>query len=91
MQGCDLIVGLGLGLGLTVYYILSCVQGCDLIVALTHMRVPNDLRLAREVPELHMILGGHDHHYEKRMVSFCCIRIMKEWVLVQQPDLALLS
>ena len=33
------------------------------------MRVPNDLRLAREVPELHMILGGHDHHYEYQQVS----------------------
>ncbi len=33
------------------------------------MRVPNDLRLAREVPELHVILGGHDHHYEQQTVS----------------------
>ena len=44
-------------------------QGCDLLIALTHMRVPNDLRLAREVPELHMVLGGHDHHYEKQKAS----------------------
>ena len=33
------------------------------------MRVPNDVRLAQEVQELHMVLGGHDHHYEKRMVG----------------------
>ena len=33
------------------------------------MRIPNDVRLAEEVPELHLILGGHDHHYEKREVS----------------------
>ena len=39
-----------------------------MLIALTHMRVPNDLRLAREVPELHMVLGGHDHHYETEMV-----------------------
>ena len=32
------------------------------------MRMPNDTRLAEEVPELHLILGGHDHHYEKKMV-----------------------
>lgn len=44
-------------------------EGCELIIALTHMRVPNDLRLAREVPGLHMVLGGHDHHYEKHMVG----------------------
>ena len=41
------------------------------------MRVPNDQKLAEEVPELHMILGGHDHHYEMRTVSFssneCCV------------------
>eukprot|EP01017_Pseudomicrothorax_dubius_P040147 TRINITY_DN6243_c0_g1_i3.p1 TRINITY_DN6243_c0_g1~~TRINITY_DN6243_c0_g1_i3.p1 ORF type:complete len:534 (+),score=93.50 TRINITY_DN6243_c0_g1_i3:119-1720(+) len=34
---------------------------CDLVIALTHMRVPNDQKLAREVPELDLILGGHDH------------------------------
>lgn len=33
------------------------------------MRMPNDVRLAEEVPELHLVLGGHDHHYEKREVS----------------------
>ncbi|CAI2363335.1 unnamed protein product [Moneuplotes crassus] len=36
-------------------------QGCDLIIALTHMRVKNDKHLADQVPELDMILGGHDH------------------------------
>jgi hypothetical protein len=25
------------------------------------MRVPNDLILAKEVPEIDLILGGHDH------------------------------
>lgn len=34
------------------------------------MRMPNDVRLAEEVPELHLVLGGHDHHYEKREVSW---------------------
>ena len=44
-------------------------EGCELIVALTHMRVPNDTRLATEVPEIHLILGGHDHHYELTRVG----------------------
>lgn len=44
-------------------------EGCDLLVALTHMRMPNDVRLAKEVPDLHLILGGHDHHYEKKEVG----------------------
>lgn len=36
----------------------------DLVVALTHMRVPNDMHLGAQVPEIDIILGGHDHHYE---------------------------
>lgn len=44
-------------------------KGCDLLVALTHMRMPNDTRLASEVPELHLILAGHDHHYEQKTVQ----------------------
>ena len=34
---------------------------CDYVIALTHMRVPNERKLAQEVGELDMILGGHDH------------------------------
>ena len=45
------------------------VQGCQLLIALTHMRIPNDVRLAKEVQELDLVLGGHDHHYEKRQAS----------------------
>jgi 5'-nucleotidase len=35
---------------------------CDLIVALTHARRPADTDLAQKVPEIDLILGGHDHH-----------------------------
>jgi 5'-nucleotidase len=28
------------------------------------MREPNDKKLAENVPEIDLILGGHDHHYE---------------------------
>ena len=64
-------------------------NGVDLVVAMTHMRSPNDEKLAREVrtstvaprsgvlrllashmcaapmqvPDIDIILGGHDHHY----------------------------
>jgi 5'-nucleotidase len=50
-------------------------QGADIIVALTHMvcffppevniqREPNDVRLAKSIPEglIDIILGGHDHY-----------------------------
>ena len=32
-----------------------------MVIALTHMRTPNDIRLATEVEEIDLILGGHDH------------------------------
>lgn len=32
-----------------------------MIIALTHMRVPNDRLLAEQVPGIDLILGGHDH------------------------------
>jgi len=44
-------------------------KGCEYVIALTHMRTPNDIRLAENVPELDLILGGHDHVYEKRKVN----------------------
>ena len=33
----------------------------DFLIALTHMRTPRDVELIRQVPELDLILGGHDH------------------------------
>ncbi|CAB4398555.1 unnamed protein product [Rhizophagus irregularis] len=36
----------------------------DLVIALTHCRLPNDILLARETQdEIDLILGGHDHFY----------------------------
>lgn len=43
--------------------------GATVIVALTHMRTPNDRRLAEHVPELDLILGGHDHEVVREVVS----------------------
>ncbi|KAF5394833.1 Trifunctional nucleotide phosphoesterase protein YfkN [Paragonimus heterotremus] len=39
---------------------LRCVHRCHLVIALTHMSWPNDLRLAREVAEIDLVLGGYD-------------------------------
>lgn len=36
-------------------------SGADIIVALTHMDLADDVRLARNVAGIHVILGGHDH------------------------------
>ena len=34
---------------------------CDVIIALTHLPIEEDRRLAQAVPEIHLILGGHEH------------------------------
>ncbi|KAK7498038.1 hypothetical protein BaRGS_00010626 [Batillaria attramentaria] len=44
-------------------------QGADIVIALTHMRWPNDERLAEEAPEIDIILGGHDHDYDIKEVN----------------------
>lgn len=36
-------------------------EGVDLIVALTHLSIAEDRDLAAAVPEIDLILGGHDH------------------------------
>lgn len=45
----------------------------DYVIALTHFRTPNDIRLADSVPEIDLILGGHDHDYEIIQRSNSCI------------------
>ena len=41
--------------------ILTEEHKCDLIIALTHMRSHNDVKLAEEFTGFDLILGGHDH------------------------------
>ncbi|XP_057370675.1 mannosylglucosyl-3-phosphoglycerate phosphatase-like isoform X1 [Daphnia carinata] len=52
---------------------LKDIQGCKIVIALTHMRTPNDIRLAKEVDEIDLILGGHDHVSEFIEVENRCI------------------
>ncbi|XP_078337101.1 mannosylglucosyl-3-phosphoglycerate phosphatase-like [Crassostrea virginica] len=44
-------------------------KGVDLIIALTHMRWPNDRLLAEQVPGIDLILAGHDHDYGIEIVN----------------------
>ncbi len=37
--------------------------GCDIIIALTHQGYPRDLAMAKAVPELDVVVGGHTHTY----------------------------
>jgi 5'-nucleotidase len=43
-------------------------QGAQFIIALTHMHYPND-ELLSSVSEIDLILGGHDHNYDCRVVN----------------------
>lgn len=38
-------------------------KDAELIIALTHMRAPNDELLAKGANDIDLILGGHDHEY----------------------------
>lgn len=40
---------------------LKTTEGCDMVVAVTHMRAPDDARLAENASDIDLILGGHDH------------------------------
>lgn len=41
----------------------------DIVIALTHMRTHNDIKLAENVDEIDLILGGHDHDYYVEKVN----------------------
>ncbi len=42
---------------------------CEIIVALTHLSIEEDMELAKAVPGLHLILGGHEHVNSKDMAG----------------------
>ncbi|KAI0133992.1 Metallo-dependent phosphatase-like protein [Xylariales sp. AK1849] len=45
-------------------------QGAEIIVALTHMREPNDNKLAEQTDGIiDIILGGHDHYYNHSFIK----------------------
>lgn len=50
-------------------------EGADIVIALTHMRMPNDVLLAEGTQGvIDLVLGGHDHSYETKQVGdvFVC-------------------
>ncbi|KAJ4289351.1 hypothetical protein N0V88_007102 [Collariella sp. IMI 366227] len=46
-------------------------EGADIIIALTHMREPNDNKLATQLggENIDIILGGHDHFYAHSLIN----------------------
>ena len=55
-------------------------QGCDLIMALNHMRMPDDENMAskNKAPSIvDMIFGGHDHSYYTHLNKDTDVMIVK--------------
>lgn len=45
-------------------------QGADIVICLSHMREPNDNKLARQTDGImDIILGGHDHYYNHSFIN----------------------
>ncbi|KAK6503666.1 hypothetical protein TWF481_008669 [Arthrobotrys musiformis] len=46
-------------------------EGAEMVICVSHAREPNDIKLAKELPEglIDIILGGHDHHYAHEIVN----------------------
>lgn len=45
-------------------------EGADIVIALTHMREPNDNKLAEQTDGIiDIILGGHDHYYSHNLIN----------------------
>ncbi|WP_247232496.1 bifunctional UDP-sugar hydrolase/5'-nucleotidase [Telluribacter sp. SYSU D00476] len=42
---------------------------CDVVVALTHLEMADDRRLAEQLPGLTLIMGGHDHDHIKEQIG----------------------
>lgn len=44
-------------------------KGCEIVIALTHMRNRNDFKLAENANGIDLILGGHDHISEDMIIK----------------------
>ncbi len=54
-------------------------RGARVIVALTHQDMTEDKWLAREFPEVHLVVGGHEHFAQKDQVG-------KTWITKADSD-----
>ncbi|CAJ1351477.1 unnamed protein product [Effrenium voratum] len=54
-------------------------EGAQVVVALTHNRFDNDKKLTAAVPEIDLLLGGHDHFYKRADKKHRVIKSGEEW------------
>ena len=52
-------------------------KNCDVIIALTHMRLPTDRIFADTVSGVDLCLGGHDHMYVAEMRDKTGVAVVK--------------
>ena len=64
LPGCDILDPVAVARKLATHLRLS--ERCDLIIAVTHMRLSEDMKVSQAtisgVERVDLILGGHDHH-----------------------------
>lgn len=76
---------------------LRSARGCDVVIALTHMRLPNDELFVVDCVGFDLVLGGHDHEYyceldapagQPALVkSACDFRYLSEILLTRHPPI----
>jgi 2',3'-cyclic-nucleotide 2'-phosphodiesterase (5'-nucleotidase family) len=49
------------------YYAIK--NDCDFVVALTHLNIDDDLALAKAMPQVQLLMGGHDHNHQIHKVG----------------------
>jgi 2',3'-cyclic-nucleotide 2'-phosphodiesterase (5'-nucleotidase family) len=54
-------------------------KGAQLIVALTHQDIDQDVKMARTFPEIDLVIGGHEHFFMQRHIG-------KTWVTKADAD-----
>jgi 5'-nucleotidase len=63
-------------------------RGRPVVVAVTHQEMPADERMAREVPGIHLVLGGHEHDPLENVVGDTLItKAGSDGVFVVRVDL----
>jgi 5'-nucleotidase len=44
-------------------------DGADIVIAITHQDMPEDVQLVQEVPGIDLVIGGHDHLFMQQQVG----------------------
>ena len=60
---------------------LDCLkaEGADMVIALTHQDFDQDIQLAKDFPEIDLIVGGHEHFYIQD-------RVKRTWITKADSD-----